>query len=212
MTISRLLRHRIGGGLVRLSTMPFECGAHVTRYTMYSRLKAEGRRLPSSFARALSVSHSSHLAEIMNVRLESTTNADYPKADLLNLDFADESFDIVLSDQVLEHVEGDPQQAINESLRVLKPGGYAVHTTCFIVPKHSSPSDFWRFTPEALELLCRGFSEVRADGWGNPLVWPLASLGLIRMPIPHARWHPLNRLATYDHDDWPICTWVVARK
>jgi len=74
--------------------------------------------------------------------LESTTNADYPKADLLNLDFPDDSFDIVLSDQAPEHVEGDPQHAINESLRVLQPGGYAVHTTCFIFRKHSSPSDF----------------------------------------------------------------------
>jgi hypothetical protein len=44
-------------------------------------------------------------------------SAGYPEHNFLALDFPDASFDYVLSDQVLEHVEGNPQQAIDESYR-----------------------------------------------------------------------------------------------
>ena len=42
---------------------------------------------------------------------------------------ADCEFDFVVSDQVLEHVEGDPYVAVAETLRVLKPWRHAIHTT-----------------------------------------------------------------------------------
>ncbi len=47
--------------------------------------------------------------------------------------FPDESFDIVYSTFVLEHVQ-DPLKALTESVRVLRPGG----TLCFEVPNHLS--------------------------------------------------------------------------
>lgn len=51
------------------------------------------------------------------------------------LPYPDNSYDVVASFQVLEHVD-DPQQVINESLRVLRPGGYIF----FIIPSYHS---FW---------------------------------------------------------------------
>jgi SAM-dependent methyltransferase len=58
------------------------------------------------------------------------------KPSLLALNFADESFDFVMCDQVLEHVEGDPQLAFDETWRVLRPGGIAIHTTVFNYSYH----------------------------------------------------------------------------
>jgi hypothetical protein len=96
---------------------------------------------------------------------------------------------------------------------VLKPGGIAVHTTCFINPIHDAPADYWRFTPEALRHLARGFGEIiAADGWGNRAVWLVDAVGLRMMPIPHAPWHPLHRIATRNDALWPVVTWIVARK
>jgi SAM-dependent methyltransferase len=60
-----------------------------------------------------------------------------------------ESFDVVLSTQVLEHVR-DPGGYLAESRRVLKPGGYLVLTTHGIMQFHPDPVDFWRWTADGL--------------------------------------------------------------
>jgi hypothetical protein len=76
-----------------------------------------------------------------------------------------------------------------------------------------SSKDFWRFTPEALALLHRDFSEViDAGGWGNFSVWSLVRDGMRHVGVPHAAWHPMHWIATKNDPRWPIVTWVVARK
>jgi SAM-dependent methyltransferase len=188
-------------------------GPHITRYAMYARLRSIGSLLGPSTGRVLSVSHSANLAELLRLQPSEIVEANYPEQNMLALEFADQSFDFVLSDQVLEHIEGNPQQAIDECHRVLKPGGIAVHTTCFINPVHGAPKDFWRFTPEALSLLHRRWSQIiECGGWGNFAVWSVIQDGLRYEGIPHATWHPLNRLATRNDPEWPIVTWIAARK
>ncbi len=199
--------------LWRLSTSGLPSGPHITRYAMYSRLRSAAARLPHRRGRVLSVSHSANLCECLGIEPDEIVEANYPDHNMLSLRFPDESFDFVLSDQVLEHVEGDPQQAIDESWRVLKPGGIAVHTTCFINPIHAHPGDFWRFTPEALRLLSRRFSTiVECGGWGNFDAWVVIRRGLRFIPIPDATWHPLHKVATRNDPEWPIVVWIVAVK
>lgn len=50
--------------------------------------------------------------------------------DALNLSFANDSFDLLISNDVFEHVP-DIAQAMKESLRVLRPGGYLVYSIPF---------------------------------------------------------------------------------
>lgn len=50
--------------------------------------------------------------------------------DLEHLDFADERFDLVLTEDVLEHVR-HPEAAFKEIFRVLKPNGYHIFTIPF---------------------------------------------------------------------------------
>jgi SAM-dependent methyltransferase len=180
---------------------------------MYGRLGSIGPLLPRRGGRVLSISHSANLGGLLGLQPTELIEANYPDHSMLSLGFPDSSYDFVLSDQVLEHVEGNPQQAIDECHRLLKPGGVAVHTTCFINPIHGAPKDFWRFTPEALRLLHQGWSEIiECGGWGSFEVWSLVQDGLRFEGIPHARWHPLHRLATRNDPLWPIVTWIVARK
>lgn len=133
-------------GLLRLSMKSLPRGPHITRFSMYRHL-SRFRQSPRVGAKVLSISHSKHLCEVLGLDRQVVTEANYPEANMLSLLFADGSFDYVVSDQVLEHVEGDPQVAIDETLRVLRPGGIAIHATCFINPIHEVPGDFWRFTP-----------------------------------------------------------------
>ncbi len=188
-------------------------GPHITRYYMYDHLGKVGQQNSFHPGRTLSVSHSDRLAEVLGIKPSELITADYPEHNLLALGFPDSSFDYVLSDQVLEHVEGDPYKAIQECHRILRPGGISVLTTCFINPIHACPKDFWRFTPDALALLHQNWSDIIAvGGWGNFDAWSIVQDGLRFAGIPHATWHPLHKIATHNDPLWPIVTWLIARK
>jgi SAM-dependent methyltransferase len=72
------------------------------------------------------------------------------------LALADASFDVVLCTEVLEHLR-EPQRAIDEMYRVLKPGGTLLLTTRFLFPIHDAPHDYYRFTKYGLRYLLRKF-------------------------------------------------------
>jgi ubiquinone/menaquinone biosynthesis C-methylase UbiE len=116
-------------------------GPHVTRYYMYNWLQKLGQDLQLKPGRVLSVSHSDKLASLLGIQANEIVSADYPEHNFLSLNFPDSSFDYVISDQVLEHVEGDPYKAVSECHRILRPGGISVLTTCFINPIHACPKD-----------------------------------------------------------------------
>ncbi len=69
---------------------------------------------------------------------------------------SDESIGLVLNLESLEHLPY-PQKAIDEIYRVLKPNGLLILTTVMHFKIHRVPKDYWRFTPEGLELLLRRF-------------------------------------------------------
>ena len=62
---------------------------------------------------------------------------------------ADESVDVVLSTQVLEHV-ADPGRYLSECRRVLRPGGRLLLSTHGFMVYHPDPDDFWRWTSAGL--------------------------------------------------------------
>lgn len=57
--------------------------------------------------------------------------------------------DIVLSNQVLEHVDS-PAGYLHEALRILKPGGTLILTTHGYWFYHPTPNDYWRWTSAGL--------------------------------------------------------------
>jgi SAM-dependent methyltransferase len=187
---------------------------HLTRYAMYQALATAVGDGPGSVPRrVLSISHSEPLCDVVGWTDVDIVPADFPDVSLLDLPYPDGSFDALVSDQVLEHVEGNPQVAIDESARVLAPGGTMIHTTCFMNPRHDA-KDMWRFTPDALELLARnaGLDILAVDGWGNFSSVLACKIGFRNLPIPDAAWNPVHKLATRTHPDWMISTWLVARK
>jgi SAM-dependent methyltransferase len=104
-------------------------------------------------------------------------NARYKRADYLQaegdtLDYIldddsivgeqNESFDLVLSTQVAEHVSS-PSDYFNECFRLLRPGGRLICTTHGYFPDHGCPYDFQRWTADGLrrDLEKAGFAVER---------------------------------------------------
>ena len=199
----------------KLSSVGLKKGTHLTRYYYHQHLS----QVLDAFGddaipkRVLSISGSNQLCELLKFKNMEVVETNFPEHNILNLSFPDGYFDFVLSDQVLEHVEGNPQKAIDETYRVLKTGGIAVLTTCFIQKIHGAPKDFWRFTPDALAYLFGNFSKIMdVGGCGNPWLLLLIMLDLEFLLVPHAKWHPLHKIATYSDKSYPIATWIVAKK
>ncbi len=72
--------------------------------------------------------------------------------DALSLPFDDESFDSVVSFQVMEHV-AEPRLFLSEAFRVMKPGGTALLMTPFMWGEHEQPRDYYRYTRYGLRYL-----------------------------------------------------------
>lgn len=65
---------------------------------------------------------------------------------------ADNSFDIVFSSDVFEHIDR-PWLAAKEISRILKPGGISITATVWAWRNHPCPLDYWRFSPDCLKFL-----------------------------------------------------------
>jgi SAM-dependent methyltransferase len=71
----------------------------------------------------------------------------------------DDSFDVVFSLDVFEHVQR-PWDAARECIRITKPGGLLVHRTLFAYRYHPIPYDYWRFSSQGLEYLFTSAGDV----------------------------------------------------
>ncbi len=85
-------------------------------------------------AEAMIASHLSRLDHLEYITADLLLPA-MVKVDITNIQFADQTFDVVYCSHVLEHVPDD-RQAMRECYRILKAGGWAV----FMVPLFSAPT------------------------------------------------------------------------
>jgi SAM-dependent methyltransferase len=90
------------------------------------------------------------------------------RASVTSLPFSDGSFDSIISSEVLEHVP-EPQDAVNELCRVLKPGGIAYISAPMSWALHYEPHDYWRFTNHGLAHLlgASGFKVIASQRIGG---------------------------------------------
>jgi ubiquinone/menaquinone biosynthesis C-methylase UbiE len=72
--------------------------------------------------------------------------------DLKNIPLDDESVDMIICIQVLEHVP-EPWKVVKEFNRVLKTNGYLFMSLPHSVPIHQEPYDFYRYTKYGVDFL-----------------------------------------------------------
>ena len=96
-------------------------------------------------------------------------------ADGHHIPLADNSFDAVIVQAVLEHVL-DPNQVVSEIYRVLRNDGFVYAETPFLQHVHEGPYDFTRFTESGHRYLFKRFELVKSGasaGAGTQLLWSL---------------------------------------
>lgn len=79
----------------------------------------------------------------------------------------DNSIGLVLLLESLEHIE-QPQRALDEIFRVLKPRGLLILTTVMAMGVHRCPKDYWRFCPDGMEFLMKKFKILEFTLEGEP--------------------------------------------
>jgi SAM-dependent methyltransferase len=132
----------------------------------------------------------------------------YPEFDICAPVAKPGRFDVVICEQVLEHVP-DPFAAAVNLWELCAPDGHVIVSTPFLIRVHELPQydmrDYWRFTPRGLRtLLERGGLEVEEVGsWGNRdcVAGNLDSWPAFRP------WHSLR-----DEPDLPVQVWAFARR
>jgi SAM-dependent methyltransferase len=141
-------------------------------------------------------------------RWKSFASLNYPAFDLCAPLSGHGQYDVVICEQVIEHVE-DPSTAAANLHDLCRPGGHVIVSTPFLIRVHELPSygmkDYWRFTPRGLKtLLERAGLEVNpVQAWGNRS----CIVGNFDRWPAYRRWHSLRNEA-----DLPVQVWAFARR
>lgn len=124
------------------------CGSHDRERHLFLYLQSSGLLEEARGAAILHFAPEKHLTKL----IQQTQPAQYVKADLfpgapdvqrvdmLDMQFADNGFDLVIANHVLEHVS-DADRALAEIRRVLKPGGYTILQTPYSRTLHHTWED-----------------------------------------------------------------------
>jgi SAM-dependent methyltransferase len=147
----------------------------------------------------------------LDVRLDATA-----------LPFADQSFDLVLFSEVIEHVP-DAAKAIAEVARVLRPGGVLLITWPFNYMIHEDPHDYVRFTEFGMDRVLRanGMTIEVTVHRGGVLMLGVALMefllvnameAIARIPLLGNVIRPIRNFAAWALFDLPYATWFWLRR
>ena len=172
------------------------------RVALYDAVDRHIERLGPAALEAAEISGDNHAAKPWK-RFE---NLDFPAFDLVAPLSRRAEFDVVICEQVIEHVD-DPWLAAENLRGLSRPGGHVIVSTPFLIRVHELPAygmkDYWRFTPRGLRtLLERAGLEVDEVGsWGNRAC---VTGNLDHWPA-YRRW-----LSLRNEPDIPVQVWAFA--
>jgi SAM-dependent methyltransferase len=159
------------------------------------------RELPMSYYSVLEISGS----KWKDYPFKSYESVDYPKFDICN-DVLDHKYDLIIAEQVFEHLLY-PYKGLSNVFQMLKPGGYFLITTPFLIRIHEVPYDCTRWSPTGLKYFLNevGFplKEIIVDGWGNKECL-ISNLDYWK--------HYKKGMSLINEPNYPLVIWALAKK
>jgi SAM-dependent methyltransferase len=132
----------------------------------------------------------------------------YPEYDICKEPLAQGQFDLIIAEQVLEHVLR-PDRAVANVYQMLRSGGHFVVSTPFLVKVHEYPLDLYRWTEQGMRQLLEaaGFAIIVTGSWGNREC-------LSADMNPGLEWTPYNprRHSLHNEQQFAIVVWAFAEK
>jgi len=85
--------------------------------------------------------------------------------DICKTDLPNESFDLIILSQTLEHIP-TPQKAIDECYRLLSKGGYLIIDCPWLYPYHAEDDflDYWRISKDGFGIMLDKFESIIKQG------------------------------------------------
>jgi SAM-dependent methyltransferase len=173
------------------------------RVVMYQKCFEFLRTLEPDRLDALEISAGPLWQQALTFR--SYTATQYPGFDICE-DILPQKFDVIVADQVFEHLKW-PARAARNVFTMLKEGGYFIIATPFLIRVHESPIDCTRWTKDGLFYFLQeaGFPAdmIKTDSWGNRacLISNLNS------------WRKRGFFGSLVNEpDFPLVVWAFARK
>ena len=116
------------------------------------------------------------LWNVTSVDVEAAPRYDVIQGDIRNLDFADQSFDLVFSCETIEHLTiSDQYTALLELARVKRINGkLIVGSVNLSGPSHIGPHPIWKNVlneHHIHEHTSKSFQELMTEVFGNPQFW-----------------------------------------
>jgi SAM-dependent methyltransferase len=192
-------RHRIRQWLGRTG------GVQWCRVVMNREIEAFMRSLDCPNIDALEISGTGSQGRY---EFKSYQTVTFPEYDVCRGPLAREKFDLVIAEQVFEHILR-PDLAATNVLRMLRPGGMFVISTPFLLKVHGHPHDLYRWTEDGITQLLEtaGFKVIRTGSWGNRDC-------LFADMAPGLAWTPYNpaRHSLQNEPQFAIVVWAFAEK
>jgi SAM-dependent methyltransferase len=165
------------------------------------------------FIRSLDCAHTDAL-EVSGVGSQGRYNfrsyrtAQFPEYDVCEGPLSKEQFDLVIAEQVFEHILR-PDRAAAHVYEMLRPSGIFIVSTPFLLKVHEYPVDLHRWTERGMRQLLEiaGFRVLATGSWGNrECLWADMQPGLA--------WTPYNprRHSLHNEPQFAIVVWAFAEK
>ena len=137
---------------------------------------------------------------------KSLRQVDFPDFDICKDSLEENSFDLIIADQVFEHLLW-PYRAGRNVYKMLKPGGHCLITTPFLIRVHASPTDCSRWTEVGLRHLLAEcgipIDRITTGSWGNRSC----------VIANFKRWAPVTMFTSLRSEpNFPVSVWALARK